>query len=408
MRKRLGAPALLAGLILAWAVGASAAHADLVLAEYHVWHGMTSHSQAFSDPDCFPDKRAYDSQDRNVIGRHIDNARSMGIDAFVVDWYGPPAGLANDEDRQFMDEATATLFRVAEAKGFRVAILYDEGALFASKLPSREYEARAIADLRYAERYFDSPAYLYLANRPALFVFPYPVVDRELRWDVIRNNLTRPATLLDQDPNPDAGDHDDHFDGFYAWVQASGGQWDPQGCEWGEAYLRWFYATMRSERYAGKVMVGGVWPGFDDRLAPWTGNRFISRRQGATWRDTWRLADEHGAGIVMIATWNDFEEGTDIEYGIGMDVKMDDPTPEVLMRSSPFTVNWAGGPRQLQVYHDCLADPIYNQLRAPGTVLTLASGEAYELKIWSGSDYLSKIVKVRSQDPSGSCPDGTR
>ena len=405
MRKRLCAPALLAGVILGWAVDGSAADPDLVLAEYHVWHGMTSHSAAFSDPPCFLKRRSYDSQSRAVIDGHIDKARAMGIDGFVVDWYGPPAGLANDEDRQFMDEATGELFRAAEAKDFRVAILYDEGALFASKLPPGEYEARAIADLRYAERYFSSPAYLSLANRPALFVFPYPIVDRELRWDVIRNNLTRSATFLDQDPDPTAGDHDDHFDGFYAWVQASGGQWNPQGCEWGEAYLRWFYATMRSERYAGKILVGGAWPGFDDLLAPWTQHRFISRNEGAVWRDTWRLAGEHGAGIVMIATWNDFEEGTDIEYGIGMDVNMDDPTPEVLMRSSPFTVTWKGGPRQLQVYHDCQPTPIYDELREPGAVLSLDSKEGYEIKVWvSGFAYLSKIVKVRSQDPRGGCP----
>jgi len=45
----------------------------------------------------------------------------------------------------------------------------------------------------------------------------------------------------------------------------------------------------------------------------------MSRRCGQTWRDTWDTADRYRPPIVMIETWNDFEEGTDVEYGTGGD-----------------------------------------------------------------------------------------
>jgi hypothetical protein len=41
------------------------------------------------------------------------------------------------------------------------------------------------------------------------------------------------------------------------------------------------------------------------------------RRCGQTWCDTWRIAAQYNPRIVMIDTWNDLEEGTDIEFGTG-------------------------------------------------------------------------------------------
>jgi hypothetical protein len=142
----------------------------------------------------------------------------------------------------------------------------------------RAYQDIVVSDLRYGEqRYFSSPAYLKLAGRPALFVFPYDEVDKKLNWPAIRAALSNPVTLLDRDPDLA---HVGSFDGFYAWVQAN---WMADGSEWGEGYLRWFYETMRSEPYASKLSVGGVWPGFDDSLPPWGQQRFISRQGGRVW-----------------------------------------------------------------------------------------------------------------------------
>ena len=126
-------------------------------------------------------------------------------------------------------------------------------------------------------------------------------------------------TLLDRDPNPSAPEHDAQFDGFFAWVQPTGSQWSPFCTEWDEGYLTWFHNTMNTAPYTDSVTVGGVWPGFDDSLAPWGSGRCMSRRCGQTWRDTWEIANQYHPPIVMIDTWNDFEEDTDVEYGTGGD-----------------------------------------------------------------------------------------
>jgi hypothetical protein len=84
--------------------------------------------------------------------------------------------------------------------------------------------------------------------------------------------------------------------------------------------LHGFYQRMRRQN-SDKIIVGGVWPGFDDTKASWSLNRHMDRRCGKTFEDTLRIFRENADGslnmpYVMIATWNDYEEGTQIENGV--------------------------------------------------------------------------------------------
>jgi hypothetical protein len=184
-------------------------------------------------------------------------------------------------------------------------------------------------------------------------------------------------------------------------VTATNGAWDPDGLEWGETYLNWFYPTMKSPGYAGKVTVGGVWAGFDDSLAAWGDNRFISRRGTETYDGTMALATQHQAPFIMIETWNDFEEGSDIEFGTAMAVNLDDNDAALLVRSSPLRVDWnpAHTVPVLQVYKEGVL--LYNQPGINGAYFSLQSGCTYELKLWAQDlpSPLSRWVVIRHQDP---------
>lgn len=289
------------------AVFADAAHpacqmtSTLVLAAYQAWHGLPNHLQP----------PPYISTDPDVIARHIRMAQEQCIDGFIVDWYGPPRGLANDE-RGFIDRATAELLRQSAAAGFKIGLMYDEGTL--SSLTALT-TTQVISDLIYARSYFTLSNYLTISGKPTLFVFPYPNIDPHIDWSLVRQKLGIDITLLDEDPDPSTSPHDALFDGFYAWVQAT--PWITNNCaDWGENYLNWFYRTMLNPTYRNKLMVGGVWPGFDDSRAVWGKERCMDRRCGRIWRETWNLVKQYQPPVVLIETWNDFEEGTDIEYSI--------------------------------------------------------------------------------------------
>lgn len=379
-----------------------AADPPVLLAEYQAWFDSSS-------PPAMSHIQVYNSQSPAIITKQIQKAKAMGIAGFVVDWYGPKAGtLLNNNDRDFIDKATDELIKQAELQGFKIALLYDEGAVFKDNagLTEAHYMTQLQSDLNYAKKYFSSSAYLNINGYPAMFVFPYDAVDSYIDWNAVKNGLGTTITWIDKNPNPDTLAHDNLFDGFYAWVQPNNWEhWDVYGKDWGEKYLEWFYSTMKSGNYVNKVMVGGVWPGFDDLLAPWGKHRFISRQNGLVYQKTMALAQQNNSPYILIGTWNDFEEGTDIEFGVDMTINMEDNEnfyQDILVRSSPFKVEWnpSRGALSLQVYKD--GNLIFDQKRLSGSSITLASGGDYAVKLWisdSPTDAIIKKVKIRSQDP---------
>ena len=269
-----------------------------VLALYEAWFGHPKHIDV-----------GYSSHDPGVIARQIRQAKSMGISAFVVDWYG---------DREpFIDQSYALMQSLAEKNKFQVAMMYDE---------TDEDDGatdEAIADLTmFDDTYLSSAAaghqaYLTYQGRPLIFVFPK---GSHTDWDKVRAIVDKwkPAPLLIQENLP--GSYAGAFDGFYAWINPGPKGWTADGNIWGEAYLDDFYRTMQS-KFPDKMTVGGAWATFDDSKASWGLNRHISARCGQTFTDTsnyWRRAMPAGdpPAFLMIETWNDYEEGTAIEHGI--------------------------------------------------------------------------------------------
>ena len=80
----------------------------------------------------------------------------------------------------------------------------------------------------------------------------------------------------------------------------------------------WYFLR---QDYPNKIAVGAAWPGFDDRKASWSANRYMDRRCGKTFEDSLRVfrryyTNDDPLPFLMVVTWNDYEEGTAIERGI--------------------------------------------------------------------------------------------
>jgi hypothetical protein len=107
------------------------------------------------------------------------------------------------------------------------------------------------------------------------------------------------------------------FDGFYAWVQPGKTGWQRDGSNWGQEYLEYFYTTM-THNYPQKLAIGGAWPGFDDTRASWSRNRHMAPRCGRTLEESLQMFHRYYDSsrplpFLMIETWNDYEEGTNVE-----------------------------------------------------------------------------------------------
>lgn len=269
-----------------------------VLAVYEPWFGHPKHIDV-----------GYSSQDPLTLKKQIAEAKKLGISGFVVDWYG---------DREpFIDKAYALLQAEAGEQNFSVAMMYDE---------TRADSAAATDDALVAfdtfhEKYLapeaaGSQAYLTYMGRPVIFIFPKA---NHTDWARVRAEVdkwnTPPLLIFEFRKTP----YEAAFDGFYAWVNPGRQGWAPDGSHWGGDYLRDFYKTMQN-KYPDKIPVGAAWAGFDDRKASWSLGRYMSQRCGQTLIDTMKISREFypkdaPIPFVVIATWNDYEEGTAIERG---------------------------------------------------------------------------------------------
>jgi len=268
-----------------------------LLAVYMPWFGDHTHMDV-----------GYSSQDTAVLRKQIQEAKRMGISAFVVDWYG--------ESKPYSDHNFALLQQAASENHFQVALLYNEAEDEDSQATD---DAIAALDKAYntyigpSARYRD--AYLTYNGQPMFFVFPK---SGHIDWNKARehcSNWDRPPLLIYKDEPPAQFAND--FVGSYAWVQPGPGGWALDGSNWGEQYLKNFYNTMRN-KHPDKLAIGGAWPGFDDSTAKWGLNRHIQRSCGKTLDETTSIYREYYDSskplpFLMIETWNDYEEGTAVE-----------------------------------------------------------------------------------------------
>ena len=316
-KERLVSLGLLA-VLLAAGVGCSSKssmHADLnqtlrsnfqapssgpvLLAAYQPWFGRQGHINV-----------GYNSQDPVVLQRQIARAKNLGIEAFVVNWYGPR--------HNFEDRAYSTLQQTSAENNFQTAIMYDEDV----QDPENATSA-VIDDLQYAyDRYIgpkaqNRTAYLRFDGHPLIFIFPKgtftdwnKVVQTVHSWD------EQPLIIYKDIPPRWAG----VLDGFYAWVNPGKQGWQQIGQNWGEDYLKNFYLRANNN-FPNKLIVGAAWPGFNDSRASWSRHRKMDSRCGKTFDESLRLfrrfyTPDHPLPYLMIDTWNDYEEGTAIEPGL--------------------------------------------------------------------------------------------
>jgi hypothetical protein len=245
----------------------------------------------------------YRSDDSQQVARQVADMLSRGIEGAIVDWYGPDSGPKN--------QSTILLMQQAEKQGLKFAISTDAAALGDCLKRNCDLTAQLIVILHYvAEHFAHSPAYLRFNGRPALFFFG--MEKDPINWKRVRQTL--PGDVLFFFRN--SGEFSDpEADGAYAWIAPeTAGPQDPMALQ----YLQRFYSKAQQ---SDKIAVGSAYKGFNDADASWGKGRAIDQECGQTWLTTFSEAgrfysSSHQLPALIIPTWNDYEEGTEIETGI--------------------------------------------------------------------------------------------
>ncbi len=281
----------------------------------------------------------YSSRDADVIKRHLWLMEQHGIDGIIVNWYGlgeeEGATLPYD-DYIYLHAAVMTIWACVKEhnKGrdtkFKFALCFDGGSLkVVQKLKEdgettegpHEYAMRSLKEAK--TQFFDDTTGAYLKHdddgRPILLVFQLhgePWIRDAKLGSVCEALSSPPPLLLSEDEKADWAD------GAFVWpkVEPSGNVDVVRPWTSVRDNLTRFYADTQQASSAGIVM-GVAFPGFRDIFR--ADNRkdqhkeIVEREGGDTYRRTLRLAlSQCHVQYVQIATWNDWEEGTQIEPSV--------------------------------------------------------------------------------------------
>ena len=243
----------------------------------------------------------YSSTDPAQVKRQIDDMISRGIDGVMMVWYGPT-------DRTDI-AAQAVMHEAEKHHGFTFALMVDQGAIKWDSCSGCTPQQALTQQLQYIEKtYFSSPAYLKWNGQPVVTNFD---IDRSfsINWDALSSALpTKPAFLFQNS----SGFTHAVSRGAYSWIM-------PTMADYGLDYLTGFYQT--GMRFPSVQTWGAAYKGFNDTLASWSANRIMEQQCGQTWLQTFSqinhlYSQSNQLTSMQLVTWNDYEEGTEIESGI--------------------------------------------------------------------------------------------
>ncbi|HEY3061471.1 MAG TPA: endo-1,3-alpha-glucanase family glycosylhydrolase [Chloroflexota bacterium] len=276
---------LLASLLPQLATAASP-EARPVLAYYYAWWGPGDFDRTLYKPGS-----AYNSDDGAIIEQHVQQARSAGIDGFVMSWYG-------NGDRT--DANLARLLDIGQKSGFKTTIHFETPKFWGVDDTVAQLQAF------YANR-INHPAILRYGDRPVIFFWRSSTYDNGT-WSSIRGQV---------DPEHRAvwiADGDDF--GILA-----GDAWDgisPYAIAWSANPSRQLpsWAAKAAAVAPDKLWIPPVSPGCDDAAA-----RAVTcardRGNGAYYQATWDGAlASNPSWAVIVSTFNEWMESTQIEPSV--------------------------------------------------------------------------------------------
>ncbi len=297
----------------------------LTLAFYYPWYGSPDgpsrrwvHWQDI-DPDArtiansgnFPTLGAYDSHDPAIVAQHMQWAHKVGLDGLVVSWWGE----GGHEDRAIpliLDEAAKHDLRIA---------LYIERTP-GDRTGPEAGDATADEMLDLGRKYGTHPAFLRVDGRPVLFA--YVRVNQQLTdegWKRVFGRLQAEADASDQAAPIIIGDRPPRpiralFDGWHTY--------DPMGqifhergrytdlADWAQHVFADWIANGKD---TGGITCVTICPGYDDRYFRKPGV-FVERNDGQTYRTLWEQAIAADPDWVLITSFNEWHETSEIEPSI--------------------------------------------------------------------------------------------
>jgi glycoprotein endo-alpha-1,2-mannosidase len=283
----------------------------LVLAFYYPWYTVeTWQSSQLSDRPL----RRYSTESQEDVNQQAAQARAVGIDAFVVSWQGLQSGAGAGPG--FNDRRMRLVLEAARTRNMKVCVYTETYVANPHNNPTAPIDPQTLfewlADI--VDLYGSHPAYLRIGDRPVIFTYAATLFAQQNWAEVV-------ARLRSSGRNPFlVGDFSrstllDVFDGEYQYTNVftpGDALADLNRTE--SLRVRTFDLLRANDRR--RLWVASVTPGFDDsKLIDRPVAHFVDRANGSVYDRQWSAAIDTIADWVVITSWNEWWENTQIEAG---------------------------------------------------------------------------------------------
>jgi hypothetical protein len=238
----------------------------------------------------------YDSKDPHILELQVTWMKLAGFDGIVADWYGTQPHF----DYPLIHARTQALFQTATRAGLTISVVYEDQtvkhAIREGLIKQQQAPEIALQTGRFLrENWLARPNWLRLRNKPVVFVFG-PQHFGAGEWEQFRVGAGDFSLLTLHRSEP-------YAQGGFDWPVPK------YGLEFTRSY------PTRSKEWPIRVAV--AFPRFRDYYeeGSYAGERHpdIPDESGQTYLQTLNKALQSGSDAVQVATWNDWQEGTQIE-----------------------------------------------------------------------------------------------
>jgi hypothetical protein len=277
----------------------------LVLAHFYPWYTLDT----WRDPRMADQPaRLYSTDDTADVSRLVQQALSAGIDAFVSSWLEWPPGAGDPSDRSMrvlLDAARPTRLKVCV---YTESFTANPESAWSTADP-RTME-RWLADI--VDRYGADPAYLKVDGRPVVFIYAASLIELEDWAGVIarlRASGRNPLLVADFFESRLI----EVFDGQYRYSTVSLSADDLLDVYQHQSLRARTFGLLQPADWR-RIWAASVTPGSDDtRLTERDTHQVIDRDGGRLYDRQWSTAIDTGADWVIVTSWNEWWENTEVE-----------------------------------------------------------------------------------------------
>lgn len=270
--------------------------------QWHHWKNVDVTRKHIDESTNYPALGPYDSHDPKVVDLHCRQAKEIGITGFIVSWW---------TQGDFHDQGMPLILDAAKKHGIKITVYYET-------VPPRGAPqiSGAVNDLTYiTSKYGHHPAWLKVNRKPVVFVYGRAL--GELKLDGWKQALAEFSTrnphgavILGDQISANAAQV---FDGIHTYnpTGLTKGKSLDEIRAWAKTTFPQWVNTAGPDRIACVTII----PGYDDSVQPSRKppRPITARYNGDTYRAMWQEAIAANPDWVLITSWNEWHEGSEIE-----------------------------------------------------------------------------------------------